>query len=509
MAIKGFIKNGNGEKLLPITRAELVLDRNGQIALHSNEFLAVAPSEGNDGLPGLMTAAEKAMLNGTGDGQNLTDIYGKLNALNESLYVNNTLFDVFGKDPINLANGTGIVIVTNTNNSKRNVSINLAGVTTTTEGSGRISDITVDDYGRVTKITKSSISNEELPNPITAKTLKSCVVDTTDQSTWGDSAVVNKKYVDDAFNRVTGIAAGALQFKGSLSDQTTAYGYLQSQNTNYYFIVTGAGFAIATNKLFNDEIANGATSVNVKNGDTLIVYNDNDVIKFVYIPSADEKNLITFTDGSDSITSGGGNIQVNFAAPFDVTVQSNVATVTMPVASVNQDGYLSSTDYAQFLSNFNSLKVEYTGNYNNDAVGQYEIGVLTIGTLKKSIIGINNISALSLDSISNVPTLVFTENGQEAAKIGIKAGKGISTSKNGNDLIITSAHTVNSDSTNRLKINDDASFSIQMGSASNRKGLIDYDTLEAYATNAHTVYVQFEEVSTMEDINSVDISITL
>ena len=132
MAIKGFIKNGDGERLLPITRAELVLDQYGQIALHSNAFLAVAPSEGNLGLPGLMTAAEKAMLNGTGDGQNLTDIYGKLNALNESLYVNNTLFDVFGKDPINLANGAGIVIVTNTNNSKRNVSINLAGVTTTT-----------------------------------------------------------------------------------------------------------------------------------------------------------------------------------------------------------------------------------------------------------------------------------------------------------------------------------------------------------------------------------------
>ena len=228
MAIKGFIKNGDGERLLPITRAELVLDQYGQIALHSNAFLAVAPSEGNLGLPGLMTAAEKAMLNGTGDGQNLTDIYGKLNALNESLYVNNTLFDVFGKDPINLANGAGIVIVTNTNNSKRNVSINLAGVTTTTEGSGRISDITVDDYGRVTKITKSSISNEELSNPITAKTLKSCVVDITDQDNWGDSAVVNKKYVDDTFNKVTGIAAGALQFKGSLSDQTTAYGYLTS-----------------------------------------------------------------------------------------------------------------------------------------------------------------------------------------------------------------------------------------------------------------------------------------
>jgi hypothetical protein len=37
---KGFIKDWQGNKLLPITRAELVLDVNGQIALHSAEFLA-------------------------------------------------------------------------------------------------------------------------------------------------------------------------------------------------------------------------------------------------------------------------------------------------------------------------------------------------------------------------------------------------------------------------------------------------------------------------------------
>lgn len=507
MAIKGFIKNGSGEKLLPITRAELVLDKNGVIALRSNEFLAVAPSEGNVGLPGLMTAAEKAMLNGTGDGQNLTDIYAKLNVLNNNLYINNELFDIFGKDPINLTSGNGIVIATNTNNNKRNVSINLEEVTTITEGSGRITDITVDVYGRVTKIAKSSISNDELPTPITSKTLKNCVVDITDQNNWTDYAVVNKKYVDDAFSSVTGVATGALQFKGSLSDQTTAYNYLQSQFANYYFIVTGDGFSISTEKLFNAEIANGENSVSVKNGDTLIVYNADSTVKFVYIPSADEKNLITFTDGSDSITSGGGNIQINFATPFDVTVQDNVATVTMPAASSDKDGYLSSTDYAKFINNFNSLKVEYTGQYDTNTVGQYKIGVLTIGDSKKSIIGINNIYALSLDSSDDVPALVFTENGQEATKISLNAGKGILTSKNGNNIVIASGHTVNSDSTNRLEIKDDASFSIKMGSSSNKSGLIDYNILEEYATNAHTVYVQFEEVSTIEDINTDDISI--
>jgi hypothetical protein len=53
--------------MLPITRGELVLDANGNIALTSDLFLAgkFTDADGN-GLPGLITAAERAMLNGAG-----------------------------------------------------------------------------------------------------------------------------------------------------------------------------------------------------------------------------------------------------------------------------------------------------------------------------------------------------------------------------------------------------------------------------------------------------------
>ena len=78
---KGFITDQNGNNLLPITRAELVLDSKGLIALHSDEFLA------GNGLPGLMTAAEKAMLSG-GSGQSLADVYNKLQYINSGLKIN-------------------------------------------------------------------------------------------------------------------------------------------------------------------------------------------------------------------------------------------------------------------------------------------------------------------------------------------------------------------------------------------------------------------------------------
>jgi hypothetical protein len=57
---KGFIQNWQGENLLPITRAELVLDCFGNIAFTSPEFEAGATrKDGTVNAYGLITAAEK------------------------------------------------------------------------------------------------------------------------------------------------------------------------------------------------------------------------------------------------------------------------------------------------------------------------------------------------------------------------------------------------------------------------------------------------------------------
>jgi hypothetical protein len=66
---KGFIKDWQGNKILPITRGELVLDCLGNVALTSDRFLAgeLKDADGNiiaNDKPGLITAAERAVLKG-------------------------------------------------------------------------------------------------------------------------------------------------------------------------------------------------------------------------------------------------------------------------------------------------------------------------------------------------------------------------------------------------------------------------------------------------------------
>jgi hypothetical protein len=71
---------------LPITRAELVLDQDGNIALNSEHFLA-----GENNPIGLITASERAMLLGNaGTGEGITDIYTKLGYINKGLQVGDT-----------------------------------------------------------------------------------------------------------------------------------------------------------------------------------------------------------------------------------------------------------------------------------------------------------------------------------------------------------------------------------------------------------------------------------
>ena len=95
MAInKGFIKDWLGNRILPITRGELILDRDGNMAIASNLFLAgeqrdengnlLRDSQGNL-LPGLITAAERAMLTGGGSGGGISDIYTKLGYINSGI----------------------------------------------------------------------------------------------------------------------------------------------------------------------------------------------------------------------------------------------------------------------------------------------------------------------------------------------------------------------------------------------------------------------------------------
>jgi hypothetical protein len=76
---KGFIKDWQGNYILPITRGELVLDLDGNIALQSDKFLA------EKGHPGLVTSAERAILSSLTTNNSVADVYNKIDYINKGL----------------------------------------------------------------------------------------------------------------------------------------------------------------------------------------------------------------------------------------------------------------------------------------------------------------------------------------------------------------------------------------------------------------------------------------
>ena len=74
MAIKGFIKDWKGQRILPITRAELVLDQNGNPAFTSALFEAGhVNADGTVNQYGLISAAERALITGGSTGQGISE----------------------------------------------------------------------------------------------------------------------------------------------------------------------------------------------------------------------------------------------------------------------------------------------------------------------------------------------------------------------------------------------------------------------------------------------------
>jgi hypothetical protein len=111
---KGFIKDWSGNNLLPITRGELVLDQDGNIALNSKYFLA-----GENGSQyGLITAAERALLaggtGGSGGSGSIGDLANKLNYINQGLKFNNNTLNFYTTEgvatPINIIAASGLVL---------------------------------------------------------------------------------------------------------------------------------------------------------------------------------------------------------------------------------------------------------------------------------------------------------------------------------------------------------------------------------------------------------------
>lgn len=454
---KGFIKDWAGRHILPITRGELVLDQDGNIALNSKYFLA-----GENGSQyGLITAAEREMLSGGGTGGGISDLYTKLGYINEGLSFNGAtlkFYDAAGTaTPIQIGStGDGKLAIGVAGNV---VNFALEALTTAEVVAANIvKGLTVDKFGRVTAVTSDVLNNGDIPATLTGKTLETAVLKsatTSDKEIGTDEkAVANKAYVDAKIQEVTGIATGALKFGGGINNANEAETALTSTlHHNSYFKVT-TEFEINTSDL-KDTAGISGTKLKVKVGDTLIVVPTTGTrAQFVYVPSGDDVTTITVRgedEAANALTTEIGNVTLKFGPLFNVKNNpsgSRTAYITFPQVSQSTGGYLSKEDYVLFKNYANSLSVDYTGEFSTGK-GVYKIGTLTIGTDEKVIYGKNNVTTLALNNGTATgtnaaynPILKFTETGATDVEITIKGLNGVLTKKNGNTIEIGAANEI-------------------------------------------------------------------
>ena len=500
---KGFIKDWYGEYILPITRAELILDSNGNPAFESEQFLA------KDGHPGLITAAERVMLNDLNNGGgSLTSVYSRIDAINNGLYFNDTIVYFYDNSdiatPINITSINPINITVESNNT---VKIGLSTVSTNgVVVENFIKNINIDKFGRVTSVSGSAIESSDLPQTITEKiitnsTLTNCTTST--NASDSDDAIVNKGYVDNKFQTASGIATGALKFGGPISSATTAISLLTTANIDKYYKITN-NFELSTTYLNSENSTSGSNEIiKIKVGDTLIIHEQNNLIQYIHIPSGDDVTISVQKQSGNEypnvLTNEVGNITFRYSQIFDVTSPTaNTAWIQLHKASGTQDGYLSKEDYAKFNSYASQLSTVYTGEFKSGS-GVYKIGTLTIGGIDKIIYGKNNISSLTLNNGSTNeynPILKFSETNVSDVDITFKGLNGINIKKNNNTIEFTGrSNEVNTGSENYLEIIDGYKFKIKQGSVSGStvtEGITPYSEFVGFKASMQLIGAMFE-----------------
>lgn len=510
---KGFIKDYQNNILLPITRGELILDSKGEIAFFSNDFVATSTH------PGLITPGEKAMLQGI-NGGNLGDLYNKINYINSGLYFNNQLLNFYKtvndnivSTPIKI-NGSNnqISITTNTDNV---VQIGLSEIETVKTGNqGIIKSIDVDKYGRVTSITKDLLINEDLPAEISNKSLSGCTTEDVAENA-NVLSIVNKNYVDTKFNTLNNIVSGGLKFSGSIVNKDDAISVITNaaNNINKYYKST----AVFT--LSKDYIHDSDRDVQIKTGDTLIVYkNSSNEIKFVHIPSGDEDITLVGVRYKDN-----DKYEVNpKTGQIDFIFDPNVITITQsgnnPVISIKQvsessNGYLSSQDYVKFKE-YSAKSISYTSEF-TQGTGVYKIGTIKMGDVENIVYGKDTISTLTLENgtgsdVNYNPILKFVKTGENDLNVVLNGSNGIIIKKNNNTVEFSINNIVNTDSQKYLSIDDGYKFNIKKGSINENTvidGITDYaefNTFKIQSIATHALATQFLEINNSLSPSSTD-----
>lgn len=503
---KGFIKDYQGNILLPITRGELILDSAGQMALTSSLFEAGATLNGVVNNYGLIGAKELQMLKGGDEGQSVSDVYKKLGYINNGIKVGSNVLNFYDADntatPISFAAGEGVTVGTANNV----ITTALAEITVTNTDSAKtnyvVKSVTVDKYGRVTEVKNGLLTNSEIPAELTGKTLVNAVLnnatthaDLTASSS--DSAVANKKYVDTKFDQVNQVATGALHFKGSLANATDAQNVLVAGNENAYYKATQNFPLSASLVQHNTQTENADGKIQVDKGDTLIVLLVDGSYKFVHVPAGDDITTISVKHDGNSYTGWGpfmDNVTFNYSSPLAVSVTGQQIDISIPAANASTNGYLSSTDYTTIMNAVTNLgKTKYTETVTSASAGAYKLGTITVGTQDYDVYGQNNVSAFSLEQNNNSntnPILKFVESGVSATtvQIAIEGSNGIKAEKSGNTIKLTAVNTIDSGSTSYLETNGYV-FGAKFGSGTSSnytEGLVKYSDYIETKENAES-----------------------
>lgn len=348
----GFIKDYQNNILLPITRAELVKDANGECAFHSSVFAA------DEYQYGLMSPEDKAKLNGDGD-QSLSGLDGLIKQLSTSIKVNTVPLDLLS---------TGLTIKT----------------------SEQI--IATVDKGTL-KLT--------LP---TTLPLTAALVTEIDEDE--DDAVVNKKWVSDKiqtqFENAIKVATGSLKFQGLLQKSVTNTD-LNGKEVGYFYKVGDE----------NNITVNGTS---VKRGDTILVAEENGSKYWCIIPSGDEiQTTLSVANkyllGSINITSGSSDLSIT--ASQDSGDVGGTITFTQNPASIS-NGVVTPGSFSQqiynTLSSLITTGVKYTSLVPNDVrVGT--LGDSTYITVPKLIVDDTNGPAIKYNQVTNDGIKISSGNG--------------------------------------------------------------------------------------------------
>ena len=503
--LKGFIKDYDGNRLLPITRAELVLDKNGEMAMHSEQFAAAVadPSvPGDEGQYGLISPEDLALVRtlkggSTGTGT-IATIQQQLAALYSNLgfKVGDTTVKFYDSQntfsDITLKGDNNITVSTAAGNT---IQFTLNTVTTTKTGSGVITDITTDNYGRVISITGStSLSGLSLQN-------------STVTMSEADDSVVSKKYVDDKFNTANNTALGALKFGGVIPSQTELdnIGTALASNINSYFKIGLDGLTL--NSAY---ILGGTSNITLKAGDTVIVHTNSNGTGFVHVPSGDEPitTLTVRDDASGKMEGAVGAVTLKFASPFIVTKQSDTtAAISLPYLGTDltaEYGLISRKEYNDFMQ-YSAKSMSYTATVTSNSPDSYQLGQISFGEENGTpIYGQNTTYTLELNNgyneganVAKDPKLTFTPSSGTASEIQFKGNAGLEITKSDNGIQFTPKIT--SATTDYLTASG-SQVGVVMGKVENGQivnGLIDYNTTLGFVNQVHQTSVQFDEIITL------------